>query len=155
MAATGSVLASALAALGSTFPDRIESLLWKKGRPRHHRRTSHWFVFYAAGFVVCFYVWGDAVVPRLLSLPDVVADHLREGMFSCAAFWFLGGFLHVFCDAFCGRVPLLVPWRRTFGWRFFQMSAARGKMSAGEVIFTGFVVLSCLWAWLSRFAPRG
>ena len=115
MAATGSLFVSALATLGSVFPDSIEHLLWREGRNRHHRRTSHWFAIYLAGF------------------------------------WFLGGLTHVLCDACCGKVPLLIPWKKTFGRKFFEMSGARGEMSRGEAIFTGFIVLSCLCAWLKRY----
>jgi hypothetical protein len=151
MAMTGSLLASALGVLGSTFPDRVERILWKKISPRHHRKTSHWFVLYVTGFVLCFSVWGDETPPCLGTFSNAVAKRPQEVGFSCAAFWFLGGLIHILGDACCGRVPLLIPWRKTFGWKFFRMSAEWGKMSTGEVIFTGLVVLSCLWVWLSRY----
>jgi inner membrane protein len=159
MATTGSVLASTLAALGSTFPDTVErffgfvgSFFGGKGRNRHHRRTSHWFVLYGAAFGLCFFVWGEAILPRLRGFPRTFAERPWAVVFSCAAFWFLGGLLHVLCDACCGKVPLLIPWRRTFGWKFFRMSGARGEMSRGEAIFTGFIALSCLCAWILRYA---
>jgi hypothetical protein len=154
MATTGSPVASSLAALGSTFPDRVERIfgLFGKGPNRHHRRTSHWFALYGAAFALCFYVWGDATPPRLADFPRLLTSPAWSVVFSCAAFWFLGGLLHVLCDACCGKVPLLIPWKRTFGWKFFQMSKARGEMSRGEAIFTGFIALSCLCAWLLRYA---
>lgn len=153
MATTGSLLVSALATLGSTFPDTVEHFLWREGRNRHHRRTSHWFVLYLAGFCLCFYVWGDATVPSPRHLPEAFANRTWPVLFSCMAFWFTGGLLHILCDACCGKVPLLNPRRKTFGWKFFEMSGAHGEMSTGEAIFTGFIVLSCLCAWLGRYGP--
>ncbi len=151
MAATGSIFVSALATLGSVFPDSVEHFLWGEGRNRHHRRSSHWFAIYLAGFGLCYYVWGDATLPTLASLFRAFADRSWPVLFSCGAFWFLGGLVHVLCDACCGKVPLLIPWKKTFGRKFFTMSGAYGEMSRGESIFTGFIVLSCLCAWLNRF----
>ena len=151
MATTGSLLASALAAAGSVFPDTIEGILWREGRNRHHRRASHWFAIYLAGFCLCFYVWGDAALPRPDALPRAFAERSWPVFFSCAAFWFLGGFVHVVSDACCGKVPFLNPRKKTFGVKFFQMSKARGEMSAGEAVFVGFVAVSCLYAWSRRY----
>ncbi len=151
LATTGSLLGAAAAFLGSTFPDRIEHILWREGRNRHHRRTSHWFVLYLAGFGVCFFLWGDATLPHMRSLLDALAKGTRPVLWSCAAFWFLGGLIHVLCDACCGKVPFLNPRKKTWGWKFFQMSKAHGEMSPGEMIFVGFIAISCLYAWLQRF----
>ena len=154
MAATGSLPASLLALLGSVFPDRVEKFLW--GPPnRHHRRTSHWFVLYLSGFCLCFYLWGDATLPTLQLLPESLADCFWPAVFSCVAFWFLGGLLHILGDAFCGKVPLFNPFKKTFGWKFFRMSKAHGEMSRDEAIFVGFVALSCLCAWLRRYGLVG
>jgi hypothetical protein len=149
MATTDSLLASALAAMGSTFPDRIEHIIWRKKRGRHHRRTSHWFVLYGAAFIFCYYRWGSGLVPQLSTFPQELGTHVLETFSTCAAFWFLGGLLHIFCDACCGRVPLLVPWRKTFGWYFFRVADVPGQMSQGETAFVMFVVFSCLSIWLS------
>ena len=151
MAATGSLWVSTLATLGSTFPDSIEHILWREGRNRHHRRTSHWLVLYLAGFALCYRVWGDAAFPNLAALTVAFANRSWPVFFSCAAFWFAGGAAHILGDACCGRVPLLNPFKKTFGWKFFEMSKAHGEMSRGEAIFTGFIVLSCLCAWLKRY----
>lgn len=141
-------MAAIIAALGSVFPDTVEYLLWGGGRNKHHRKTSHWFIPYLAAFGVCFFVWGNGELP---SLNDVL--HRRpQALWGCVSFWFLGGLAHILCDAFCGKVPLFNPRKKKFGIKVFEMSKTRGEMSSGEMVFTGFLALSCLWAWLQRFS---
>ena len=145
-AATGSLPAAFSGLLGSAFPDTVEYLIWGARRSRHHRRTSHWFVPWLAGFLFCFFVGARRALPSLSGL----AEANPESIWSCAAFWFLGCLLHVLGDACCGKVPLLVPWKKKFGVRAFTMSPRRGEMSRGELAFVAFVSLSALGAWLSR-----
>ena len=145
-ALTRSLPAALFGLLGSTFPDTVESLIWGANRARHHRRSSHWIVPWLAGFLFCFLAGAQRTVPSLSGL----AAARPEAVWGCAAFWFLGCVLHVLGDACCGKVPLLVPWRRRFGVRVFEMSPRRGEMSRGELAFVAFVSLSALGAWLSR-----
>lgn len=145
-ALTRSLPAALFGLLGSAFPDTVEYLIWGANRNRHHRRSSHWIVPWLAGFLFCFYVGAKRMMPGLSALAAARA----ESAWGCAAFWFLGCVFHVLGDACCGKVPLLVPWRRTFGIRVFEMSPRRGEMSRGEWVFVGFVSLSALGAWLSR-----
>lgn len=145
-ALTRSVSAALFGLLGGAFPDTVEYLIWGSGRNRHHRRSSHWFVPWLAGFLFCFYVGAGGRVPTLSGLVGARS----EAVWGCAAFWFLGCVLHVLGDACCGKVPLFLPWRKKFGLRLFEMSPRRGEMSRGEWFFVAFVTLSALGAWLSR-----
>lgn len=147
LAATGSALAAACGLLGGVFPDTAEYLIWGGDRGRHHRKWTHWFALYLAGFGLCFYLWGNGTLPPFVA----VAAREPAALWSCAAFWFAGGLLHILCDACCGKVPLWDPRKKNFGIKVFTMAKARGEMSSGEGVFVGFVALSCASVWLRRF----
>ena len=84
-AITHNPVASVCAMLGSTFPDRIEFLSWKKT----HRTFSHWFVFY---------------LPVLFLYKQGISMYL---------FWFfIGALLHIVEDALCGKIPVFSPRKR-------------------------------------------
>ncbi|NLL37681.1 MAG: hypothetical protein GX256_09210, partial [Fretibacterium sp.] len=141
-------VAALFAALGSVFPDTVEYLIWGSNRARHHRRSSHWFVPWALAFGLAFYLGAEGRIPSLANLLSLPPS--RFAAWGCVACWLLGPLLHILTDACCGKIPLLIPWKKTFGIRAFSMSSKRGVMSRGEFVFTAFVALSSLAAWALR-----
>ncbi len=147
-AVSNSLLAAVCGALGSVFPDTVEYLIWGSGKNKYHRKFSHWIVLWGCGFYLSFYRGAGGCIPFM---GTVLTLNLNSALlWGCAAFWFLGGAFHIFCDACCGKVPLLITWKRNFGAYVFKMSPKRGEMSGGEIVFTAFISLTSLVAWLLR-----
>lgn len=144
---TGSLFAAGMSFLGSTFPDSVEYTLFGKRRNRYHRRYTHWFIPWLALSLTCFYRSGW-IIPRLASL--IHGNGADKDVWACAAFWFLGCVLHIIEDSWCGTVPFLFPWKRSFGMHVFKMSSQFGQLSAGERGFIFCVVLLSLIIWVSR-----
>ncbi len=157
--ATGSPLAAAIGTLSSRLPDSMEYLIFGGARNRFHRKYTHWFVPWLAMAAFCFYsaaqspgpveygpenFW-DGVVPKA----EVLMAGGARFAWDCAAFWFLGPLLHILEDACCGKVPFLLPWRRSVGVRLFRMSP-KGGMSYGERMFTLIACLMSLAAWFGH-----
>jgi len=144
-AVTCSLPAALCALLGAAFPDSSEWLLWGRNRNRWHRRLTHWFVPWLALSLLCLDRAGWRT-PTLAGLAEGSAGDL----WACAGFWLLGGLLHIALDACCGKVPLLLPWRRTFGAHLFRTSPRPGELSPGEMAVTFFLSATALGAWAAR-----
>lgn len=144
-AATCSLPAALCAMLGSAFPDSSEWLLWGRARNRHHRRLTHWFVPWLALALLCLHRGGGRA-PDLAGL----AAGAGQDLWACAGFWCVGCLLHILLDACCGKVPFLVPWRRTFGVHLFRMSPRAGEFSHSEMAVTFFLSATALGAWAAR-----
>ncbi len=144
---TGSILAAGLSLFASTFPDSSEYLFFGKRRNRYHRRYTHWLLLWLFLSLVCF-SRADWIIPRISALVDGVDAH--RDIWSCVGFWFMGCALHVLEDAFCGKIPVIRPWKREFGLHIFHMSKKIGEMSAGEKTFTLCAILISLAAWIIR-----
>lgn len=144
---TGSPLAALCGVLGSTLPDSLEYKLWGRNRNRHHRKLTHWFAPWLALSLFC--LWrGRWAAPRFTALFD--GARADQALWGCVGLCFLGCVLHILEDALCGKVPILVPWRRGFGLRLFTMSPKAGRISRGERAFILFATLASLAAWVRR-----
>lgn len=144
---TASPLAAVMSFMGSTFPDSSEHMFFGKRRNRYHRRYTHWWVIWAFLAYVCFLRSGW-IVPRISALVDGTNAH--RDVWACAGFWFMGCLLHILEDAFCGTVPFLLPWKRTFGFHVFHMSKKYGQLSAGEINFIFCTVIVGIVAFMIR-----
>ncbi|MCR4818130.1 MAG: metal-dependent hydrolase [Fretibacterium sp.] len=142
---TGSPLAAAFSLMGAVLPDSLERVVLWGDRSRYHRRLTHWFIPWLVLTLFCFH-HANWSVPSAAALVSG-----REGtLWGCASFWLMGCLLHILEDACCGTVPLLNPWRASFGIHLFRMAPKAGEMSAGEMAFTLVVVLFSLAAWAKR-----
>ncbi|MCR5758357.1 MAG: metal-dependent hydrolase [Selenomonas sp.] len=119
---TGDLLSTAFAMAGAIFPDKIE------GRPgasywswrARHRGWSHWPIIYIAILAI-----------MQLGLLPQGEDLERGGTFIC-----IGALFHILEDAFCGKVPFLLPWQKV-GIRLFKVgSVTEYLFSMAVVIFT-------------------
>ena len=144
-AVTCSLPAALCALLGAAFPDSSEWLLWGRNRNRWHRRLTHWFVPWLALSLLCLSRAGWRT-PTLAGLTEGESGDL----WACAGFWLAGGLLHIAMDACCGKVPFLLPWRRTFGAHLFRTSPRPGELSPGEMAVTFFLSATALGAWAAR-----
>lgn len=105
------------AAIGSIFPDVVEGRVnildpwsYKKWKKRH-RGFSHWIILYLIVLVSLILI-GQFVEfsPHWSLLRDLLC------------FFLVGCILHIIEDAFCGRVPLINPYKRE-GFMMFRMGS--------------------------------
>jgi len=131
-AMTGSILPSLAAIVGSIIPDSVEGFpddsnraAWRK----RHRKLSHWPILYAlitAALIGYAHYYG---VHDLLfaNLPNIIFSPIQNlsQIIYAVSFIFLGALLHIIEDAFCGKVPLLDPYKQTIGIKLFYVGSAK------------------------------
>jgi len=135
--ATNNLLAVVPATIGSIIPDFIEGK-WNEGINTSHRKISHWWIPYFLIFVVCsFSVKGvDINYHNFLHFAQI---NLKITLIFLCQYLALGALFHIIEDTLCGKVPLLNPYRKEFGFRIFRVG------SIGEYIFVGLFLLSILF----------
>lgn len=150
---TGNLLGSAIAMVGSIFPDYIEGDGYKSDRDsyrfkawqREHRGRSHLFVLYFAIFT------GSLIVSKLFGSFWFAGEHgafmmNNAGLVGAAPmivlFFTLGCCCHILQDAFCGRVPIF-SLRHRMGLRLFKVGSAR------EYVYT--FLISAILVFLRAF----
>ncbi len=123
--ATGDFLATAFSMAGAIFPDKVE------GKPganywswrARHRGWSHWPVIYIAILAIM----------QMGLLPQGV-DVERGATFIC-----IGALLHIAEDAFCGKVPLLLPWQKV-GIKLFTVGSVTEYLFAMAVVILTYII---------------
>jgi len=123
--ATGDLLSTAFAMAGAILPDKVE------GRPganywswrARHRGWSHWPIIYI----------GILVIMQQGILPQG-ADVERGASFIC-----IGALLHIAEDAFCGRVPLLLPWQKV-GIKLFTVGSVMEYLFSMAVVILTYII---------------
>ena len=130
--ATHNFISTIAATIGSIFPDLIEIWLYGDNGTKNHRKLSHWWVIYFAG-ILLFSHFAKITVTygNLFQLSK--EGQLQMVLFFIAKFFMIGALLHIIQDAFCGKVPLLNPNKKEFGFKIFKTG------SPGEYVFTMLV----------------
>ena len=123
--ATGDFLATAVSMAGAIFPDKVE------GKPganywswrARHRGWSHWPVLYIAILAI-----------MQMGLLPQGADVERGATFIC-----IGALLHIAEDAFCGKVPLFLPWQKV-GIKLFTVGSVTEYLFAMAVVILTYII---------------
>ena len=123
--ATGDFLATAFSMAGAIFPDKVE------GKPganywswrARHRGWSHWPVIYIAILAI-----------RQMGLLPQGADVERGATFIC-----IGALLHIAEDAFCGKVPLFLPWQKV-GIKLFTVGSVTEYLFSMAVVILTYII---------------
>jgi len=123
--ATGDLLSTAFAMAGAILPDKAE------GRPganywswrARHRGWSHWPIIY----IVILAIMQQGILPQ-------GADVERGASFIC-----IGALLHIAEDAFCGRVPLLLPWQKV-GIKLFTVGSVMEYLFSMAVVILTYII---------------
>lgn len=123
--ATGDFLATAFSMAGAIFPDKVE------GKPganywswrARHRGWSHWPVLYIAILAI-----------MQMGLLPQGADVERGATFIC-----IGALLHIAEDAFCGKVPLFLPWQKV-GIKLFTVGSVTEYLFAMAVVILTYII---------------
>jgi inner membrane protein len=132
---TGNLLGSALAMVGSIFPDYIEGDGFKSERgsyrfkawQREHRGRSHLFVLYFTIFAC------SVAVSKLFGSFWFIGEYgafmlNNAGLVGAAPmivfFFTLGCCCHILQDAFCGKVPIF-SLRHRIGLRMFKVGSPK------------------------------
>ena len=123
--ATGDFLATAFSMGGAIFPDKVE------GKPganywswrARHRGWSHWPVLYIAILAI-----------MQMGLLPQGADVERGATFIC-----IGALLHIVEDAFCGKVPLLLPWQKV-GIKLFTVGSVTEYLFSMAVVILTYII---------------
>ena len=123
--ATGDFLATAFSMAGAIFPDKVE------GKPganywswrARHRGWSHWPGLYIAILAI-----------MQLGLLPQGADVERGATFIC-----IGALLHIAEDAFCGKVPLFLPWQKV-GIKLFTVGSVTEYLFSMAVVILTYII---------------
>ena len=123
--ATGDLLSTAFAMAGAIFPDKVE------GKPganywswrARHRGWSHWPVLYIAILAI-----------MQMGLLPQGADVERGATFIC-----IGALLHIAADAFCGKVPLFLPWQKV-GIKLFTVGSVTEYLFSMAVVILTYII---------------
>jgi len=132
--ATHNFISTIAATIGSIFPDLIEIWLYGDNGNKNHRKLSHWWVIYFAG-ILLFSHFAKITVTYSNLLQLSKEGQLQMVLFFIAKFFMVGALLHIIQDTFCGKVPLLNPNKKEFGFRIFKTG------SFGEYVFTSLVII--------------
>ena len=123
--ATGDLLSTAFAMAGAILPDKVEGRsganYWS-WRARH-RGWSHWPIIY----IVILAIMQQGILPQ-------GADVERGASFIC-----IGALLHIAEDAFCGRVPLLLPWQKV-GIKLFTVGSVMEYLFSMAVVILTYII---------------
>jgi inner membrane protein len=123
--ATGDLLSTAFSMAGAILPDKVE------GRPganywswrARHRGWSHWPIIYIAILAIM----QQGILPQ-------GADVERGASFIC-----IGALLHIAEDAFCGKVPLLLPWQKV-GIKLFTVGSVMEYLFSMAVVILTYII---------------
>ena len=123
--ATGDLLSTVFSMAGAILPDKVE------GRPganywswrARHRGWSHWPVLYIAILAI-----------MQMGLLPQGADVERGATFIC-----IGALLHIAEDAFCGKVPLFLPWQKV-GIKLFTVGSVTEYLFAMAVVILTYII---------------
>ena len=123
--ATGDLLSTAFAMAGAIFPDKVEggpgANYWSS-RARH-RGWSHWPVIYIAILAI-----------MQMGLLPQGADVERGATFIC-----IGALLHIVEDAFCGKVPFLLPGQKV-GIKLFKVGSVTEYLFSMAVVILTYII---------------
>jgi len=128
--ATNDALFTASSIVGAVLPDRVEgspprdSAAYWKWRKRH-RTWSHYPLIYVA--LICAAQFAKDYYPN-----PTLAVALNVVIYAL-----VGALLHIFEDAFCGKVPIFTPHCK-HGLKLFKVGTWR------EYFFVALIILICL-----------
>ncbi len=138
-----------LGAIGSILPDKVEFVMYGKTWSYDvHRKITHWpilwlslcCIFYLSIYQTYSYQILNAFTLNSLlnknfwssiNFAKNLLNHRLgdfEILFFIFCFWLsVGGFLHVLQDAISGKIPLIHPFKRTFGVRLIRTKSKEEK----------------------------
>ena len=142
-AATHNFISTIAATIGSIFPDLIEIWLYGDNGTKNHRKLSHWWVIYFAGIILFSHLIAIKITDKNF-IQLISSGYLQQAIFFIAKFFMIGALLHIIQDTFCGKVPLLNPNKKEFGFRIFKTG------SFGEYVFTSLVIVIMIAIFISK-----